>query len=83
MIQDMIYRGTLKNTINAHLQDVTILLGSKSDMPVAEKCTKILEQFGVSTNYVLLVHIVHLLSSSKLFTMPKRMVVLYSLLWLV
>ena len=28
--------------------DVTILLGSKSDMPVAEKCTKILEQFGVS-----------------------------------
>ena len=28
--------------------DVTILLGSKSDMPVAEKCTKILEEFGVS-----------------------------------
>jgi len=28
--------------------DVTILLGSKSDMPVAEKCTKILEHFGVS-----------------------------------
>ena len=27
--------------------DVTILLGSKSDMPVAEKCTKILEQFDV------------------------------------
>ena len=30
------------------LMDVTILLGSKSDMPVAEKCTKILEHFGVS-----------------------------------
>ena len=28
--------------------DVTILLGSKSDMPVAEKCTKILDHFGVS-----------------------------------
>ena len=27
--------------------DVTILLGSKSDMPVAEKCTKILENFDV------------------------------------
>jgi 5-(carboxyamino)imidazole ribonucleotide mutase len=27
--------------------DVTILLGSKSDMPVAEKCTKILDHFGV------------------------------------
>ncbi|RJU97785.1 MAG: 5-(carboxyamino)imidazole ribonucleotide mutase [Candidatus Poseidoniales archaeon] len=27
--------------------DVTILLGSKSDMPVAEKCTKILNHFGV------------------------------------
>ena len=27
--------------------DVTILLGSSSDMPVAQKCTKILEQFGV------------------------------------
>ena len=27
--------------------DVTILLGSKSDMPIAEKCTKILEQFDV------------------------------------
>lgn len=27
--------------------DVTILLGSKSDMPVAEKCTKILEHFDV------------------------------------
>ena len=32
----------------AYNMDVTILLGSKSDMPVAEKCTKILEQFGVS-----------------------------------
>ncbi|MDP6870296.1 MAG: 5-(carboxyamino)imidazole ribonucleotide mutase [Candidatus Poseidoniaceae archaeon] len=28
--------------------DVTILLGSKSDMPIAEKCTKILDKFGVS-----------------------------------
>lgn len=28
--------------------DVTILLGSSSDMPVAEKCTKILDQFNVS-----------------------------------
>lgn len=28
--------------------DVTILLGSKSDMPIAEKCTKILEMFDVS-----------------------------------
>ena len=28
--------------------DVTILLGSSSDMPVAEKCTKILKQFNVS-----------------------------------
>jgi 5-(carboxyamino)imidazole ribonucleotide mutase len=28
--------------------DVTILLGSSSDMPVAEKCTKILEHFDVS-----------------------------------
>ncbi len=27
--------------------DVTILLGSKSDMPIAEKCTKILNHFGV------------------------------------
>ena len=30
------------------LIDVTILLGSSSDMPVAEKCTKILEHFNVS-----------------------------------
>ena len=28
--------------------DVTILLGSSSDMPVAEKCTKILNQFDVT-----------------------------------
>ena len=28
--------------------EVTILLGSKSDMPVAEKCTKILEMFEVT-----------------------------------
>jgi len=27
--------------------DVTILLGSASDLPVAEKCTKILDHFGV------------------------------------
>jgi len=27
--------------------DVTILLGSKSDMPIAEKCTKVLDGFGV------------------------------------
>ena len=27
--------------------DVTILLGSKSDMPIAEKCTKILDHFGL------------------------------------
>ena len=49
MIQDMILRGTLKNHHQWRtFMDVTILLGSKSDMPVAEKCTKILEQFGVS-----------------------------------
>jgi 5-(carboxyamino)imidazole ribonucleotide mutase len=30
-----------------YTMDVTILLGSKSDMPVAEKCTKILDHFGV------------------------------------
>ena len=42
-------RGTLKNHHQWRtFMDVTILLGSKSDMPVAEKCTKILEQFGVS-----------------------------------
>ncbi|MCS5525624.1 MAG: 5-(carboxyamino)imidazole ribonucleotide mutase [Candidatus Poseidoniaceae archaeon] len=28
--------------------DATILLGSKTDMPIAEKCTKILDHFGVS-----------------------------------
>ena len=28
--------------------DVTILLGSSSDMPIAEKCTKILDHFGVT-----------------------------------
>ena len=27
--------------------DVTILLGSSSDLPIAQKCTKILEQFDV------------------------------------
>jgi 5-(carboxyamino)imidazole ribonucleotide mutase len=44
-----ISRGTLMNHRPWHnIMDVTILLGSKSDMPVAEKCTKILEHFGVS-----------------------------------
>ncbi|MGB0611619.1 MAG: 5-(carboxyamino)imidazole ribonucleotide mutase [Poseidonia sp.] len=28
--------------------EVTILLGSSSDLPIAEKCTKILDQFDVS-----------------------------------
>ena len=28
--------------------DVSILLGSKSDMPIAEKCTKVLDKFGVN-----------------------------------
>ena len=37
--------------------DVTILLGSKSDLPIADKCTKILEQFGV--NYQLRVASAH------------------------
>ena len=46
---DGLPRGTLKNHRQWRIvMDVTILLGSKSDMPVAEKCTKILEQFGVS-----------------------------------
>lgn len=46
---DSLPRGTLKNHRQWRIiMDVTILLGSKSDMPVAEKCTKILEQFGVS-----------------------------------
>ena len=27
--------------------DITIMLGSKSDMPVADKCTKVLNQFGI------------------------------------
>lgn len=27
--------------------DVLILLGSKSDLPIADKCTKILQEFGV------------------------------------
>ena len=27
--------------------DITIMLGSKSDMPVADKCTKVLDRFGV------------------------------------
>ena len=28
--------------------DVTILLGSSSDLPISEKCTKILDHFGVT-----------------------------------
>jgi 5-(carboxyamino)imidazole ribonucleotide mutase len=42
-------RGILMNhpRRDRHM-DVTILLGSSSDMPVAEKCTKILEHFNVS-----------------------------------
>ena len=48
-LSDSLPRGTLKNHRQWRIvMDVTILLGSKSDMPVAEKCTKILEQFGVS-----------------------------------
>ena len=31
-----------------YFMEVTILLGSSSDMPVAEKCTKILKQFDVT-----------------------------------
>ena len=37
--------------------DVSILLGSKSDMPIAGKCTKVLEKFGV--NYQLRVASAH------------------------
>ena len=37
--------------------DVSILLVSKSDMPVAEKCTKVLDKFGV--NYQLRVASAH------------------------
>ena len=37
--------------------DVSILLGSKSDMPIAEKCTKVLDKFGV--NYQLRVASAH------------------------
>ena len=37
--------------------DVSILLGSKSDMPIAEKCTKVLDKFGV--NYTLRVASAH------------------------
>ncbi|DAC10480.1 MAG TPA: AIR carboxylase family protein, partial [Candidatus Poseidoniales archaeon] len=43
------FRGTLKNRQRRQRgMEVTILLGSKSDMPVAEKCTKILDMFEVS-----------------------------------
>ena len=43
------FRGTLKNRQRRQQgMEVTILLGSKSDMPVAEKCTKILDMFEVS-----------------------------------
>lgn len=37
--------------------DVSILLGSKSDMPIAEKCTKVLDKFGV--NYQLRIASAH------------------------
>ena len=41
--------GTLMNRqMGQMVMEVTILLGSKSDMPVAEKCTKILEMFEVT-----------------------------------
>ena len=41
--------GTLKNRQRGQQgMEVTILLGSKSDMPVAEKCTKILDMFEVT-----------------------------------
>ena len=41
--------GTLMNRQRGQeVMEVTILLGSKSDMPVAEKCTKILEMFEVT-----------------------------------
>ena len=41
--------GTLKNRQRGQRSmEVTILLGSKSDMPVAEKCTKILDMFEVT-----------------------------------
>jgi len=44
----VVWRGTLMNHRQWQvIMDVTILLGSKSDMPVAEKCTKILDLFGV------------------------------------
>ncbi len=39
------------------VMDVSILLGSKSDMPIAEKCTKVLDKFGV--NYQLRVASAH------------------------
>ena len=58
--------------------DVTILLGSKSDMPVADKCTKILEHFGVS--YQLRVASAHRSPAllNKLYMMLKQMGVLFS-----
>ena len=41
--------GTLMNRQRGQdVMEVTILLGSKSDMPVAEKCTKSLEMFEVT-----------------------------------
>ncbi len=30
-----------------HVMDITIMLGSKSDMPVAQKCTDVLDRFDV------------------------------------
>ena len=40
--------GTLNNLLRWAIgMDVLILLGSKSDLPIADKCTKILQEFGV------------------------------------
>ena len=42
-------RGHLKELLPrcGLVMDVSILLGSKSDMPIADKCTKVLDKFGV------------------------------------
>ncbi|DAC69389.1 MAG TPA: AIR carboxylase family protein, partial [Candidatus Poseidoniales archaeon] len=41
-------RGIIKNHPRwRESMDVTILLGSSSDLPIAQKCTKILEHFDV------------------------------------
>ena len=42
-------RGILMNhPRRPNIMDVTILLGSSSDLPIAEKCTKILDHFSVT-----------------------------------